>query len=345
MAMAALLATLRALPAHAQTLAEVPGPDHLDRSGISELVFWQAVNGSISGTMLGYALFADDIRKHCDDRPPEAERTPACSRAYGRAGGVNLLGLAAGISLPLLLTRGKPVPTSTAILINRSTMIGAMHGYIIPFAAGLKPFDPEDPSYELETSDARWLAGLTLAGDLAGLGTGALLSRRDPLPPGTLSFLGTLHMSVFFAGMTVGMSLPEDRDQDDMRVISAASLGLADVALAVALAYADRIDIGRNRVFWLDTGALLGALAGSAVGAIVSGNQSRPIAISSAIGMGAGMVLAYWGSEGTELWRRRVEPAPGVAIDLEAPALRLQPRADGADSGVSVALDLIKGRF
>jgi hypothetical protein len=154
-----------------------------------------------------------------------------------------------------------------------------------------------------------------------------------------------LHMSVFFAGMTVGMSLPEDRDQDDMRVISAASLGLADVALAVALAYADRIDIGRNRVFWLDTGALLGALAGSAVGAIVSGNQSRPIAISSAIGMGAGMVLAYWGSEGTELWRRRVEPAPGVAIDLEAPALRLQPRADGADSGVSVALDLIKGRF
>jgi hypothetical protein len=318
----------------------------VDRSGIGELVFWQGVNGLLAGSVLGYAVSAGQMDRHCRTKEPDDSYSSACKDALGRAGGIAVVGLAAGVAVPLLATRGRDIKTADALLVNRATLIGAMHGYIIPFAAGLEPFDTKSVNYVVEVDESRWLAGLTFAGDVAGVGAGTYLARRFDPKPGTVSFLGTLHTATFIAAMSVGSSFPDEVKQNDMRLISSVSLGLADAALGVGLLYADRIDIGRNRVFWLDTGSMVGWLAGSGLAGIIAGSESRALSIGGALGMFLGVALSYWATSDSEPWRESApaEPKPKL-VELDAPALRMVPRPGPGQGRLDVSIDLLRGRF
>jgi hypothetical protein len=331
-------------PAGAAPDGPAPPPGYLDRSGIGELVFWQGVNGLLAGSVLGYAVTAGQMDRHCRSKEPDDTYSSSCKDAFGRAGGIAVVGLAAGVAVPLLATRGRDLKTADALLVNRATLIGAMHGYIIPFAAGLEPFNAKSVDYVIEVDESRWLAGMTFAGDVAGVGVGSYLARKFDPKPGTVSFLGTLHTATFIAAMSVGSSFPNEVKQKDMRLISSISLGLADVALGVGLLYADRIDMGRNRVFWLDTGSMVGWLAGSGVAGIIAGNENRALSIGGALGMFLGTALSYWATSDSEPWRESAPAEPKV-VELDAPGLRLVPRTGQGQGRLDVTVDLFRGRF
>lgn len=329
---ALLLAALAPGPARADADGPAPPPGFVDRSGLKELVFWQGVNGLFAGSLLATAVTAGAIRDHCQTTyGPNEEPSKACKDARGRAGGIAALGLAAGIATPLLVTRDRDVRTGDVILVNRATLLGLMHGYVIPFAAGLDNTDLDD---------VRVLSALTFTGDVAGLAIGAYLATRTDLAPGQISLVGTLHSATFIAAMTVGNSFPETVTQRDERVIAAVSLGLADVALGLGIAYLDRIDVGRRRVFWLDTGAVVGWIGGGGFGALLGGSSKQAIAIGSTVGMAAGIALTYWATSDMEPWRRRHEAGP---VALDPPALRVEP--DPALGTTRVSVDALRGRF
>jgi hypothetical protein len=328
--------------ARATPQGPAPPEGYVDRSGLSELVAWQGVNGLFAGMFLSTALFAGAVSDNCDFGA--GEESNACKDARTRAAGVVALGLAAGVATPLLVTRGRPVRTVDSIIINRSTLIGAMHGYILPFAAGLEPFEPGRSNYALEVDQVRTLAGMTFAGDVLGVLAGSYLANRyENVTPGTASFLGTIHSATFFAAMSVGTSFPDHASQDDMRLITGTSLALADIALGLGLYYVDRIDIGRNRVFWLDTGALLGWLAGAALGTVFAGDDQRAGSIGGSVGMAAGIVLTYWQTKEEEPWRRRY--SPDTAFRLEAPSLSISPVRNGERTGTAVSVQALRGTF
>ena len=320
-----------------------PPEGFADRSGITELVFWQGVNGLLAGSVLGYAVTAGQLHDAC--QTTETRHSQGCKDALGRSAGITVVGLAAGIGIPLLVTRGREVKTADTLLVNRSTLIGAMHGYIIPFAAGLDIFDTRRIDYVVNVDESRWLAGLTFAGDVAGIGVGTFLAHRYDPTPGQVSFLGTLHSATFIAALSVGSSFPDKVNQRDMRFISAVALGLADVALGIGVLYSDRIDIGRNRVFWLDTGAMVGWLAGGGVGSIIAGDKQRALSIGGALGMTAGIVFSYWATSGSESWRQARPTNSLKVVDLDAPGLQVLPTAGPTGRAMEVSLDLLRGRF
>jgi hypothetical protein len=330
---------LRAGTARATPDGPAPPPGYVDRSGLSELIFWQGVNGLVAGWFLGTALFGKTIQRECieDDGTTGApvEQNKSCTAAVARGGAIPVVGLAAGLSLPFLLTRDKPVKTGDVILINRATMIGAMHGLIVPFVAGADPSDPDD---------FLLTGGLAFAGDVAGLGLGVYLASRHDFDPGKMSFLGTLHFATFLASISVGSSLPEHNDKKDQRLIQGISLGLADAALLVALTQFDKIDIGRHRVFWLDTGTFIGMLGGTALGALIGGDEERVAAIGGAVGMAAGLLLTYWSTEGDERYRKRHEFSV-AGVDFDAPTVRLSPPTTPDALPVGLSFDVLRGRF
>jgi hypothetical protein len=316
-----------------------PPLGYVDRSGLSELIFWQGVNGLFAGGFLGTALFGKTIERECldDDEVAGApvEQNKSCTAALARGGAIPVVGLAAGVSLSFLLTRDKPVKTGDVILINRATMIGAMHGLMVPFIAGADPSDPDD---------FLLTGGFAFTGDVAGLGLGLYLASRHDFDPGKMSFLGTLHFATFLAAISVGSSFPEHNDKTDQRIIQGISLGLADAALVLALTQFDKIDIGRHRVFWLDTGAFIGMLGGTAMGALIGGDEERIAAIGGAAGMAAGLLLTYWSTKGDEKYRNRHEFSV-AGIDFDAPTVGLSPRQTQDGIGLGLSFDVLRGRF
>ncbi len=330
----------------AQATPDGPSPPvgFVDRSGLSELVVWQGFNGLVAGSFLGTAVGAQALYDQCQTRyGAQMALSKPCKDAASRSSGIVVLGLASGIAVPLLVTNGRPVRTADALLVNRSTLIGAMHGFILPFAAGL------EPNWEKgRIGETRALSALTFTGDLMGVGAGAYLAYHYNPAPGTVSFLGTLHSATFLAAMSIGNSLPDTVDRTDERIISGSALAAADAALAVGLVMLDRIDVGRNRVFWLDTGAFVGWLAGGGLGAALAGSDPRPIAIAGTVGMAAGLVLTYWATKNSEEWRVRHDPGgPKAAFhwQLDAPSLRIEPADQGSQRTVRVSLDAVRGRF
>ena len=279
--------------------------------------------GAVVGGLLSTALTAGTIDKYCVDGEDKNDSSK-CRDAQARAGGIATVGFATGIALPYWLTRDKPVSTSDAITINRATMLGGMHGYIIPFAAGLKPLVDDPNIIEPDITELRWLSGLTAAGDLLGVGAGVYLTREYDIDPGFVSFVGTLHFTTFIAASSIGAAYVDKLDHDNNRMISATSLLAADIALATALYYRDEIDVGRNRVFWIDTGAMVGWIAGAGLGSIIGGENQRHISIGATIGLAAGIYGSYISTKNSEDWRRRVDFKIG-AIRIPAPSLSVRP--------------------
>ena len=313
-----------------EELANQPPVDYLDRSGLRELVFWQAINGAIAGGLLSTAITAGQVNDHCVDGEDQ-NNSSKCRDALARSGGIVAVGLATGIALPYWLTRGKPVSTSDAITINRMTMLGAMHGYIIPFAAGLEPLTNDPDVIEADVNEIRWLSGLTFAGDLLGVGAGIYLANNYENDPGFVSFVGTLHFTTFLAAGSIGAAFADDLDQDNNRFITGSSLIAADIALATALYYRNDIDIGRNRVFWIDTGAVVGWMAGAGVGSIIGGEDQRPISIGATLGMAAGIYGTYISTRNSKTWRRRAD-FEIEGFRFQAPSLSIRPiqKSDGS---------------
>ena len=325
--------------------------NYVDRSGMVELVFWQSLNGLFAGTLLSSAAFGGDTHKWCVlDQSGSAEATKKCKDVAARSGGVVALGLAAGIAGPLLAVRKNSLRTADALLVNRASLIGLMHGYILSFAAGLQPLTDDPVVYEVDVKESRWLSGLTFVGDIAGIAAGSYLAHAYDPEPGFVSLVGTVHLTAFMAAMSVGTSIPDKLKQKNMRLISAVSLGVADLAMAATYYYADRIDIGRNLVFWLDTGALVGWAAGAGLGSLIAGSEERAVSIGGTLGMAAGLIITYLVTERSEPWRKRVDPADvgfhAKNFELLAPQLSVRPVTNGhGEHGLVYGVDILRGRF
>ena len=319
------------LPPTQDPYANNPPDDYIDRSGLRELVFWQAINGAIAGGLLSTAATVNKVNEHCLEGVEFQSDT--CVDWEARAAGIATVGLAAGIALPYWLTRGKPVTTSDAITINRATLLGAMHGYIVPFAAGLEPMTDDPDIIELNVKEIQWSFGLAFAGDILGVGAGAYLAQNYEPDPGFVSFMGTLHFTTFLAANSIGAAFADDLDQNTNRLISGTSLAIADIALAAAYYYKDEIDIDRNRVFWIDTGSMVGWIAGGGVGAIIAGTDQRAVSVGSTIGMATGIIATYWATRKSEDWRNRVDfkTSAKKGFNFQLPSLSIRPtqRANG----------------
>ncbi len=321
-----------------------PPEGYVDRSGLTELVVWQAVNGLFAGVMLSSAAVGGLTNRHCVEGDSDSQ---ACRDSVARATGITLVSLAAGIATPVLVTRGRAVRTADAVLVNRATAIGAAHGYVIPFAAGLKPLEDGEDT-ELDVERTQLLAGFTFLGDVLGVGAGAYLAHEYDPDPGMVSFLGTLHTTTFLAAFSIGSSFPEDIDQRDMRIISGTALAAADLALLTGLYFKDQVDVGRNRVFWIDSGALVGWVAGLGVGSIVAGEEDRAAAIGATLGMTAGIITTYLATADSEAWRNRAELASsgdGLPFTLEPPGLGMAQIDTPAGPRPQWVAELLKGRF
>ena len=63
--------------------ADGPSPpsSFVDRSGLNEMVFWQAVNGLFAGATLGSAVTAGVVNKHCIDEETASLRLEEVLRA------------------------------------------------------------------------------------------------------------------------------------------------------------------------------------------------------------------------------------------------------------------------
>ncbi|MDH5219386.1 MAG: STMP1 family protein, partial [Gammaproteobacteria bacterium] len=176
--------------------------------------------------------------------------------------------------------------------------------------------------------EIQWSFGLTFAGDLLGVGAGVYLAQNYEPDPGFVSLLGTLHFTTFLAAGSIGSAFADELDQDTNRLISGTSLAIADVALAAAYYYRNEIDIDRNRVFWIDTGSMVGWIAGGGIGAIIAGTDQRAVSVGSTIGMATGIIATYWATRKTEDWRNRVdfENTANKGLHFETPSFSIRPR-------------------
>jgi hypothetical protein len=256
-----LVAILAALVVWAPSMAKadyppLPPPDpavHLDRSGLNELILNQATFGAQIGQALTTAIFDDPLRQ----------------------GSGAILGLGAGILVPILVTRDKPVPSADVVYINQLQRVGITNGILV---TGLiqPPFE-----HELRVMQGT-MAGLGL------LGLGAALLTKDELAltPGQASALG----AGYYYGLVSGALLLNILDvQESPRGLFGGLLVFSNAGLAAAFVLREHFDVNRSRIIWTSIGGAGGAAVGAGLGALFGGVDASPVVMQS------GALVGFWG--------------------------------------------------
>jgi hypothetical protein len=236
-----------------------PPPGEVDRSGRGKLVF----GGVLYGIWAGVAL---DIMADIDD---------------GRALVIPpLIGGAAGLAISLLTTREGEITNAQAWARITGFDYGTYSGLIWGAAAD---------------GDEEVVVGTALATGLAGGITAILLTRnRHPLQ-GDVELVRSGGLWGFATGGLLAAVVQPDQSRS---VFTMMGLGM-DGGLAVGLTLANVYDLPRNRVLFMDTGALGGGLLGFAAAYLTIGSpdndrDSRILAGSALVGLYAGMGTALY---------------------------------------------------
>jgi len=325
----AALALLSSTPAGAGGRVATPLPPadpavYLDRSGVEELVIGQALLGVIAGSAAGWG----------------AVGTPD-----GMSSGA-AVGLAAGVGLPLLLTRGRPVPAAHAQYVNTLEWIGMLNGLLAGMAAGLEPG---------ELSQRRAWYGLTAGSGALGLGVAALTVDVLQPSPGQVGALLSGAAYGAYTGVTV-LGLADI--VDDTQEAGVLLLAFTDAGVLAALLLRDHLDVGRSRMLWLDIGGLGGMVIGSGLLWTATGQRASPevVAGSMLAGFWGGVLAAWVATARIDRWRERadvasasvlrIDPDAGVVLGSVLPRIATfsDPRAAGGRR-LELSVGLLEGRF
>ncbi len=292
---------------------DLPPAVYLDRAGFSELVIQNSLLGGVVGFGVTQAVFG--------------------SKQPLRAFSGLPLGFGAGVLLPVLLTRGKPVHVAQAQLYNFGERWGLLMGALLPGVLGV------DDGRVVWGSSAGFF-GLGLAGALWAY-------PHLELSPGQVAALDSGHTFGALSAallMLVFNVVPESR-----AAFSAPVLFFANAGMAAAYLSRDLFRIDRRRVVLVDFGGYLGALVGIGGGFLVTGGASlrgKPqiYGASMASGMVAGLVAAYLLSDDLDAFRqgvpnRQLLPQP----QLLSPSAALLPSLE--PSHTSLQLELIRGSW
>ncbi len=283
-AVAAAVVLFGGVPAAAQQDAHppLPPPDpdvYLDRSGFNELLINQAIFGLQIGSALTTALFEDQARQ-----------------ASG-----SLLGLGAGIALPIVLTRDRPVPSGDVVYINQLQRLGLINGILV---ASL--FD--DP-------DLRTVQGLIAGGSLLGLGASLLTKDILELSPGQASALGAAYNFSLFTGAMLMLILDV---AESPREVTASLLAFSNTGLALGFIFRDALDVNRSRVIWTGVGGAIGAGVGAGFGWLVGGAEvsAELMQTSALVGFWAGAITTFLYLVPPESYHQRAELSTGSLLEV-----------------------------
>jgi hypothetical protein len=244
------------------------GAGELDRSGRGKLVF----GGILYGIWAGIAV--DILAEISDGRavvlPP-------------------LLGGGAGLAIALLTTETGEITSAQAWARMTGFDYGTYSGLIWGAAAD---------------TDEKVVVGSALVTGLAG-GIGGIVLTRGLHPlQGDVELVRSGGLWGFATGgLLAGIVQPET----SRAVFTMMGLGI-DGGLAIGLALSQVYDLPRNRVLFMDTGALGGGLVGVAAAILAMGapdndNQRRVLAGSALAGMYAGMATALYLTRNMQLDR------------------------------------------
>jgi hypothetical protein len=242
-----------------RTEAGAPPPGELDRSGRGKLVF----GGTLYGIWTGIAF---DIIADIDDGrlmviPP-------------------LLGGGAGLALSLFTTRQGEVTNGQAWATITGFDYGTYSGLLWGAAAD---------------SDEKVIVAAALGTGMTG-GLASILLTRNRRPfQGDVELVRSGGLWGFATG---GLLAAIVQPQDSRGVFTMMGLGM-DGGLAAGLALAQIYDIPRNRMLFIDTGALGGGLLGFAAAFLAIGSpendrDGRILASSALAGLYVGMATALY---------------------------------------------------
>jgi hypothetical protein len=225
-----------------------------DRDGRAELVLFSTLYGIYAA---GATAMAADVQN---------ERVLAS---------LLLAGGGAGLGTSLWLTRTGPISSGRADLVDSSAAWAGINGTVLGI---------------LGDANFRVAAGISLASSAAGLTTAALLTRDGAPPSGTVAAANSGGIWGAMAGTWIAQALPNQRFKPMLTGV----LLSADAGMVAGAWLGDRYRVSRQRAFLIDSGALVGFLAGAAATAIVD-TQVREL--NSAImlaGLGTGLGSAIW---------------------------------------------------
>lgn len=306
-----------------------------NRPGRTELLVWSTLYGAALGIAVPAAFEVDK---------------PAI---YGLG---LIAGAPAGFFAARALTRDRFISEGQARAITFGGLWGAWQGFgwvrvlgSTEHCTGLEP-DPNAPRF-CYNEDPSWQAQLraTIAGSLAGVGTGLILSRK-PINSGVATTVNFGALWGTWFGTVAEVVRNNNGDNELLLPLIGGDAGLIATALL-----APKWDLSRNRARLISVSGLAGGLAGAGLLLIVESDGDKAIllpAVGSALGLAAG---AYWTRNYDEM-HGFGERGGGdallnfdgrkLALELPAPSLTLLAADEAGRTRVpAVHVPLLKARF
>lgn len=288
------------LPPDSDAGEEVPEPAVYDADGWSE-----ADVNAARRTLMGYgALYGFTTGFAVAESGDESDHLAA-----------GFVGAGAGLAGAYLLTRGE--------ILSAGEMAGVAWGglwggtsvaLMADLATGIDSSDP---------ADILWSASL---GGLLGSGAGWLASRKLDPSPGDVALVGSLSVYGMMSGLLVGVGMdPPESEAYSLNMLMGTAIGVA-----AGLYAANRLEVSRRRMLWVDIGATVGALAPWVIvyPLIADGESDTAVQATgwiSTLGLLGGAYLAWRGTSDMDDRALRVDRKQIAGV----PAL-LQRGEDGA---------------
>jgi len=314
-----------------QAARATSGGGWVDRSGYPELIYHSISEGTAVGVEVGFALadFND---------PATANRV--------LLGG--LIGSAAGLAIPLLTAGSGEVRTGDVVFMGVAHTLGMANGFFIPFTVQLAQCSAAtgsgcflDPSLAASRIDFGVSAALSLGAGAATM----LVNRQLNLSPGQAEAIGAGAFWGAAVGFLVAFAVP-DAIVNQPALLTGVSIAGADAGALAAFLLRDFFDMDRSRIWFMDTGVVVGIGAGWALAFFISPGAFNFTAVSIAgiAGGAAGWAVAYFATGGLDGFKQGAPNGP-AAVTLDAPSFHPLASLARGEHASGIQVDLIQGRF
>lgn len=280
--------------------ADVPGPEVDDGDGWSEADVY-----AVRRTLMGYgALYGFTTGLAVAESGEESNPLAA-----------GFVGAGAGLAGAYLLTRGDVLSAGEIAGVAWGGLWGGTSvALMADLATGIDSSDP---------ADILWSMSL---GGLLGSGAGWLATRKLDPSPGDVALVGSLSIYGMMSGLLIGVGMePPESEAYSLNMLMGTAVGVAAGFYA-----ANRLEVSRRRMLWVDIGATVGALAPWVIvyPLIADGESDTAVQATgwiSTLGLLGGAYLAWRGTNDMDDGALRVDRKQIAGV----PAL-LQRSDDGA---------------
>ncbi|HYV48441.1 MAG TPA: hypothetical protein VFA20_26460 [Myxococcaceae bacterium] len=315
-----------------QAARATSGGGWVDRSGYPELIYHSVSEGTAVGVEIGFALadFND---------PATANRV-----VLGGA-----LGAAAGLAIPLLTAGSGEVRTGDVVFMGVAHTLGMFNGFFIPFTVQLAQCSASigsgcflDPNLVSSRIDFGVSAALSLGAGAATM----LVNRQLNLSPGQAEAIGAGAFWGAAVGFLVAFAVP-DAIANQPALLTGLGIGGADGGALAAFLLRDFFDMDRSRIWFIDTGVVVGIGAGLALAFFISPGvfNSTAVSIAGIAGGAAGWAVAYFATGGLDGFKQGAPSDRPAAAALDAPTIHPLVSLARGERASGIQIDLIQGRF